>query len=94
MSAASVARPWDPLVEGRRFSPAEGWLTVAMVVLLVESFVWALQDAGWVPSAQGSTSHLTYLAMVAILLRPAPTRSVRISSPTGCRRSTSMKPTW
>ena len=34
------------------------------------------------------------LAMVAILLRPLPARSVRISSPAGWRRSTRMKPTW
>ena len=51
MSATSVARPWDPLIEGRRFSPAEGWLTVAMVVLLVESFVWALQAISSVSDA-------------------------------------------
>jgi len=68
MSAATVVRPWDPPVEGRRLGPAEGWLTVAMVIVLVESFVWALQDAGWVPSAEGSTSHLTYLALVAIFI--------------------------
>jgi len=68
MTANSLARAWDPPVERFRLSPAEGWITLGMVALLVESFVWSLQDAGWVPSAQGSTAHLFFLALAAILI--------------------------
>ena len=68
MTAPALARPWDPPVERFRLTPAEGWITLGMVALLVESFVWSLQDAGWVPDAQGSTAHLFFLALAAIFI--------------------------
>ncbi len=49
-----------------RLRPAEGWLTVAMVVLLVATLAWSLQDAGWVPESQGSTDYLIWLAIAGI----------------------------
>jgi transglutaminase-like putative cysteine protease len=68
MTSTAVARPWDSPLERSRLRPAEGWVTVAMVVLLVESFVWAVQDAGWVPVYEGSTAHLFFLALAAIFV--------------------------
>lgn len=68
MTGAAIARPWDQPIEGDRLRPAEGWLTVGMVVLLVESFVWSLQDAAWIPDSQGSSAHLFFLALAAIFV--------------------------
>ncbi|HEX8026340.1 MAG TPA: hypothetical protein VF484_09050, partial [Candidatus Limnocylindrales bacterium] len=68
MTANSLARPFEAPVERFRLTPAEGWITLGMVVLLVESLVWSLQDAGWVPAAQGSTAHLFFLALAAVFI--------------------------
>jgi Transglutaminase-like superfamily/Domain of unknown function (DUF4129) len=43
--------------------PAEGWLTVAMVGLLVATLAWSINDAGWVPASEGSTDYLVWLAL-------------------------------
>lgn len=63
-----LTRYWEEPLGRFRLRPAEGWLTLAMVVLLVETFVWSLQDAGWVPDSQGSTASLVYLALGGILI--------------------------
>ena len=66
MTAPALGRIWDEPLERIRLRPAEGWLTVLMVGLLVESFVWSLQDAAWVPDSQGSTAAVFYLAIAGI----------------------------
>jgi transglutaminase-like putative cysteine protease len=68
MTVSAITRPWDQPIQGDRLRPAEGWITVGAVILLVESFVWALQDAAWVPDSQGSTANLFFLALVAIFI--------------------------
>ena len=68
MTGAAIVRPWDQPIEGDRLRPAEGWITVGAVVLLVESFVWSLQDAAWIPDNQGSSAHLFFLALAAIFI--------------------------
>jgi transglutaminase-like putative cysteine protease len=50
------------LVGRLRFRPAEGWLTVALVGLLVATLAWSIDDAAWVPSSEGSTGYLVWLA--------------------------------
>jgi transglutaminase-like putative cysteine protease len=43
--------------------PVEGWLTVAMVGLLVATLPWSINDAAWVPPSEGSTDYLVWLAL-------------------------------
>lgn len=69
MTSPSLARSRSrPFVGRIRLRPAEGWLTVAMVALLVATVAWSLQDAGWVPVSQGSTDYLFWLALAGIAI--------------------------
>jgi transglutaminase-like putative cysteine protease len=63
-----AARPVAALDLGslpRRISlrPAEGWLTAATVALLAMTFALSIDDAGWVPVADGSTGYLVWVAL-------------------------------
>lgn len=67
-TATPIARPIDLRAALRRIHlrPAEGWLTVAMVMMLVVTFAWSLDDAGWVPNGEGSTGYLAWLAIAGV----------------------------
>ena len=59
-----LARPeWATLASLR---PDEGWLAVGLAVLLVLPFAWSLQNAGWIPSSQGDTGYLSWLAIAGV----------------------------
>jgi len=69
MTAPALARfEGRPLLARLRLRPAEGWLTLAMVALLVAALAWSLEDAGWVPENQGSTDYLIWLALAGIAI--------------------------
>jgi transglutaminase-like putative cysteine protease len=64
MTAQTIARSRiRPFAGGLQLRPAEGWLTLVMVMLLVVTLAWSLQDAAWVPVGQGSTDYLFWLAL-------------------------------
>lgn len=67
MTASALAWARRRPLSGRvHLRPAEGWLTVAMVVLLVATFAWSLEEAAWVPVSQGSTDYLVWLALAGV----------------------------
>lgn len=69
MTAATLAASRARTFGGRlRTRPAEGWLTLAMVLLLVASLAWSLMDAGWVPVSQGSTGYLIWLVVAGVMI--------------------------
>jgi transglutaminase-like putative cysteine protease len=68
MTASAFSRSWTAPAERLRLRPAEGWLTVLMVVVLVEAFPWSLINAAWIPSNQGEVGYLSYLAFGGILV--------------------------
>src|SRR5437764_585583 len=67
MTAPSLALPRSLDGEAllRRLTPSEGWATLAAVAVLAMSFGWSLDDAGWIPSLEGSTAYLPWLALLA-----------------------------
>ncbi|HLX35251.1 MAG TPA: transglutaminase domain-containing protein [Candidatus Limnocylindrales bacterium] len=68
MTASALPRPIDEPLDRIRLRPAEGWLTLVAVVVLVETFAWSLIDAAWIPSNQGSVGYLSFLAVGGILV--------------------------
>ena len=58
----------DSLVRGLRLRPAEGWATVAATAMLAIMVGWSIDDAGWVPSLEGSTGYLVWLALGGTLV--------------------------
>src|SRR4051812_38607765 len=67
-SAASLPRPIEGDELLRRLSPAEGWATLIAVAILPMAFAWSLDDAGWIPSLEGTTAYLPWLALLATLI--------------------------
>ena len=61
-----IAWPGWSALAGER--PEEGWLAVALAVLLVLPFAWSLEDAGWIPSSQGDTGYLSWLAIGGVVV--------------------------
>lgn len=66
MSASAAAS--RPLIE-RRIppSPAEGWLTVALVLLGALAVAWAIDDSAWVLGRENLTDFLAVTAVIAAL---------------------------
>jgi Transglutaminase-like superfamily/Domain of unknown function (DUF4129) len=60
---ATQAVDFGAFIRRIHLRPAEGWLTVAMVGLLVATLAWSINDAGWVPASEGSTDYLVWLAL-------------------------------
>ncbi len=67
MSASATARLRG--IAGRRIalSPAEGWLTVALVLLGGLAVAWAIDDAAWVLGRDNLTDFLAETAVIAVL---------------------------
>jgi len=70
MTAPTLAVPRGLDTEAilRRLSPAEGWTTLGAVALLAMCFGWSLDDAGWIPTAEGTTGYLPWVALLATIL--------------------------
>jgi transglutaminase-like putative cysteine protease len=68
MTASAFSRSWSAPMERIRLRPAEGWLTVLMVIVLVEAFAWSLINAAWIPANQGEVGYLSYLAFGGVLV--------------------------
>jgi hypothetical protein len=68
MTAAALPRALESRLERIPLRPAEGWLTVVMVGVLVEAFAWSLIDAAWIPANQGSVGYLSWLAFGGIVV--------------------------
>ena len=69
MTAATLTRFRPRALAGRlHLRPAEGWLTVAMVSLLVATVAWSIEDAAWVPVNQGSTDYLIWLGLAGVAI--------------------------
>ena len=66
--ALSIPRSFDGEALLKRLTPAEGWATLVAVAALSMSFAWSLDDAGWIPSLQGSTGYLSWLALLATVV--------------------------
>ncbi|HEY2917142.1 MAG TPA: transglutaminase domain-containing protein [Candidatus Limnocylindrales bacterium] len=67
MTAPTLAIPRGLDTEAilRRLSPAEGWTTLGAVALLSMCFGWSLDDAGWIPTGEGTTGYLPWVALLA-----------------------------
>jgi Transglutaminase-like superfamily/Domain of unknown function (DUF4129) len=52
----------------RRFTPEEGWATLAAVAVLAMCFGWSLDDAGWIPTLEGSSGYLPWVALLAVVV--------------------------
>ena len=58
---------WDSEERRRRtFSPIEGWTTVGLVVLLVLTLAWSIDDASWVLGRHGLTNFLPWAATLGV----------------------------
>ena len=69
MTATTFTRFGPRALAGRlHLRPAEGWLTVAMVALLVATVAWSIEDAAWVPVNQGSTDYLIWLGLAGVAI--------------------------
>lgn len=72
MSAAAVPAGQAFLDErpslAQRLRPVEGWSSVIALAILGLTLGWSLDDAGWVPLAEGSTAYLPWLGVAAALV--------------------------
>jgi transglutaminase-like putative cysteine protease len=50
------------------FRPAEGWLALAFVVVMIVSLAWSIDDAKWVLGAGGLTDFLPLVGLAGILV--------------------------
>lgn len=64
----AIPRGLDAEAVLRRLSPAEGWTTLGAVALLAMCFGWSLDDAGWIPTAEGTTGYLPWVALFATVV--------------------------
>ena len=67
MTAPSIAIPRGFDLEGlaKRLTPAEGWTTLVATAVLAMCFGWSLDDAGWIPTLEGTTAYLPWVALLA-----------------------------
>ncbi|MEW5989843.1 MAG: transglutaminase domain-containing protein [Chloroflexota bacterium] len=63
--ATSLLMPWLPNLP---FRPAEGWLALACVVVIVTSLAWSIDDARWVLGAGELTDFLPLVGLAGILV--------------------------
>jgi hypothetical protein len=62
----------DAFIRGLRLRrPAEGWASVAAAALLTVVVAWSIDDAGWIPTLEGSTGYLVWLAIGSTLVAVA-----------------------
>lgn len=67
MTTRSLALPQT--IDGdairRRLTPSEGWATLVAVAGLSLTVAWSIDDAGWIPTVEGGTGYLPWLALLA-----------------------------
>ncbi len=56
----------EPVSERRLGRPAEGWLTVGMVLVIVLVLAWAIDDPAWVAGNQARTDGLVLFALLGM----------------------------
>ena len=67
LSFGTIAR--GDAIRARRFplSPSEGWAALALLLLMVLTMAWSVDDASWVAGPRGLTDFLALAAVLSVL---------------------------